>query len=189
MMRHWSETTKELVYFCVLCLGLGYVLPGTVNAYQGDALRVHSGLIIFTAPLMLKKQYSIHQKKRGAARRDVGRRGRVDWGSPLAVIVIFFLLAILNIFGLHCFHKLKSHDVNSMGALFVGVQWCLIYLVRGVVIEDFLTHFKRLIRVVPALLGFLVGVFGLPWGFPLVIVISELFLGVVNELSLKNRDA
>jgi len=187
-MGRWSEATREWMIFCGLCLVLGYVLLGIFNAPQREALALHGGLITLAAPLMLKKQYSIHQK-REAVGWDVGRSRGVDWGSPCVAFAAFVLLGFLNTAVLGYFYSLNFRDVNSMGALFVGVQWCIIYLVRGVVIEDFLSHFKRLIRIVPALLGFLVGVFGLPWGFPLVIVLSELFLGVVSEVSAKNRDA
>lgn len=187
--RRWSEATKEWMRFCVPCLVLGYVLLGIFNAPQRGALAVHGGLIIFVAPLMLKRQYSIHRKKREVAEQDEGRSRGVDWGSPCVVFAEFVLLAILNIPVLGYFYSLKVRDANSMGALFVGVQWCIIYLVRGVVIEDVLNHLKRLVRVASTLVGFLIGAIGLPWGFPLVVVLSELFLGLLNEVSVENRDS
>lgn len=82
---------------------------------------------------------------------------------------------------------IRKYDANSAATLFVGLQWCVFYLVKGLLLGEFEAHLKRVGRVGFMLLGTLVSALGLPWGFPILVALGELYFSN-DHGSLKVRD-
>ena len=69
----------------------------------------------------------------------------------------------------------RKYDANSAATLFVGLQWCVFYVIKGCLLGDFEEHLKRVGRVGFILLGTFVSALGLPWGFLILVALGELY--------------
>ena len=69
----------------------------------------------------------------------------------------------------------ENYDTNSAATLFVGIQWCVLYVLKGWLLKRTKEHVIRLNRVFFMLVGTLVSALGLPWGFPILVALGELY--------------
>ena len=76
-------------------------------------------------------------------------------------------------------------DVNAVATLFVGFQWCALYVLKGWLVGNPKEHLFRLNRVLFMLLGTLVSALGLPWGFPVLVALGELYYSNCHRSSVQ----
>lgn len=177
-----------------LCLG-GLAFMGCFNFYYKDVLAVVGGVCSIFMPIVFTIIYT--------------KNTQVSDIKLLCVVIPISLLSMFILWKVnHCFiqwivdiDKLKSsenkmpwpvwfvekYDANSAATLFVGIQWCALYVLKGWLLKRTKEHFIRLNRVLFMLGGTLVSALGLPWGFPILVALGELYFSN-DHGSLKVRD-
>ena len=164
-----------------LCL-FAFAVMGCFNSFYKNALNVVCGVCSMLMPWVLAIIY-----------RKSDRESKMNEYCVFLICVLSMgVLWVVNDYCIDCIvgiSKLKSpdsrgsrfswliinYDVNSVATLFVGFQWCLLYVLKGCLLGECKEHFKRVKRVGFMLLGTLVSALGLPWGFPVLVALGELY--------------
>lgn len=174
-----------------LCLGAFAVL-GCFNSEPKGVLAVVSGVWSIFMPWVLMIIYYKGDRKSKMN----------EYCATLIAIFAMFVLFRINdrcIQWINEISNLKSSevggswfswiamkaDVNAVATLFVGFQWCALYVLKGWLVGNAKEHFVRLNRVLFMLLGTLVSALGLPWGFPVLVALGELYYSSCHKSSVQ----
>ncbi|WP_150116272.1 hypothetical protein [Actinomyces oris] len=174
--------------FASLCL-FAFAVMGCFNSFYRNALNVVCGVCSMCMPWVLA---IIYYKSDRESKMN-------EYCAFMICVLSMGVLWVINDYFIDCIvgiSKLKSsdsrgpwfarliinYDVNSVATLFVGIQWCLLYVLKGCLLGEFKEHVKRVKRVGFMLLGTLVSALGLPWGFPFLVALGELFFSSRDDL-------
>lgn len=170
-----------------LCLGV-FAVVGCFNSSYKDALNVVGGVCSMCMPWVLAFIY-----------RKGNRESKMN--ECFLFIICVLSMAILGGINCWCIRRIvdidnlkysesskswlgwfaENYDANSAATLFVGVQWCVLYVLKGCLLGEYKGHLKKVKRVGFMLLGALVSALGLPWGFPFLVALGELIFSSRDE--------